>query len=170
MGMWADGSDWSSGFTFKPDGMKEFFNMVKYDRKDPIYSEPEVFLFVVGTEKKGYKDHHLLGTEAEYLGKYHTKHTGLKLFKSSWGDPFVSKGEYSLIGELYRVPGNVLRGLDKKYSQHTRSKFNILVEDGCEEAWLYHIESPVIVSFDTDPDRIGEGIRVVNETRLEFLV
>ena len=172
MGMWSDGSDgWSGGWAAEPDRMKDFFNSVKYDRKDPIYDEPEILLFVVGTEKKGYKDHHLLSTDAKYLGRYYTTHAELKLFKNMLGDPFVSRGEYSLIGELYQIPGKVLRELDEKYSQHTRSKFDISVEDGTEEkAWLYHIESPVIVSFDNEPDRIGEGIRIVNKTQLEFLV
>jgi gamma-glutamylcyclotransferase (GGCT)/AIG2-like uncharacterized protein YtfP len=174
MGMWSDGSDgWSSGWAAEPDRMKDFFNSVKYDRQDPIYDEPEILLFVVGTEKKGYKDHHLLGTDAEYLGRYHTKHEELRLFKNTKEAPFVSRGKYSLIGELYRIPGKILRGLDEKYNQHTRSKFDILVEDDAvEEAWLYHIENPVVVNFQAspDPDRIDVGIRIVNETQLEFLV
>jgi gamma-glutamylcyclotransferase (GGCT)/AIG2-like uncharacterized protein YtfP len=168
MGMWADGSGWIGDGRFgrEPDRIKDFFNSVKYDRKDPIYNEPEVLLFVVGTEKKGYKDHHLLGTDAEYLGRYHTKHAELKLFKGLMGNPYVSRGEYSLIGELYRVPGTVLKELDGKYDQHTRSKFDILVEDGAEkEAWLYHIERSVVSN-----ENSGIGIRIVNQTRLEFLV
>jgi len=165
--MWSDGSDgWNIGWTVEPDRMKDFFNSVKYDRKDPIYDEPEILLFVVGTEKKGYKDHHLLGPDAAYLGKYHTKYAELNMFKSADNNPYVCRGTHSIIGELYRVPGNTLKDLDNKYNQHIRSKFDILVEDGAErKAWLYHIERPVAVN-----DNSEIGIRIVNKTQLEFLV
>ena len=172
MSGWDDGGFWpdfGTGFSVLDEPLRDFFEQeIDYAVEDPIYDEPEVLLFAVGTEKKGYKDHHFLGTNAEYLGKYHTKCADLNIFKGLDDNPHISSGEYSLVGELYRIPGKVLKGLDEKYKNARRTEVDILTEDGIEEeAWLYHMGSPVVVSDDTINQK--EGIRVVNETHLEFL-
>jgi len=162
--MWRDGHFGSSAK--EEDSLEEFFNYsVDYYVEDPVYDEEEVFLFVVGTEKKGYKDHHLLGPDAEYLGKFHTKHKELTLVKGTNEIYYVHRGAYSLLGELYLVSGKVLRELDEKYARHDRTEFDVVSEDGEEEeAWLYHASKPIPEAKDQT------GIRVVNENYLEFLV
>lgn len=171
-GVWDDGGDWidyGTGFSVLEEPLRDFFEQkIDYTVKDPIYDEPEVLLFVIGTEKKGYKDHHLLGTNAEYLGKYRSKDARWDIFKGYDGEPHVCRGMNFLIGELYQVPGKALIEVDKKYDQLCRTKYSILDENGdTKVAWLYHIDCPTVYS-DGELER-GKGIRVVNKNYLEFL-
>jgi len=161
-GIWGDGSDWSTGFTFKPDGMKDFFNSVKYDRQDPEYEKGNVYMFAVGAGKKGYKNHHLLGPDAEYLGKYHTEEKHFNLVKSVTGMLLVTQGKNSLIGELYRVRGSILKTIDKAKVSQNRIQVVILGEnDDQQTAWMFFVKDSHIQD--------QTGIRRVKDGHLEFL-
>ena len=162
MGMWSDGSDWSTGFAAEPDRMKDFFNSVKYDRRDPEYEKDSVYMFSVGAGKKGYKNHHLLGSNAEYLGKYYTEQKHFNLVKSITGMLLVTQGENSLLGELYRIQGHNLKVIDKAKSTQNRMRVTVLGEnDDKKLAWIFFAQDSHIQD--------QEGIRRVKDGHLEFL-
>lgn len=166
-GIWDDGSGlagWSpGGYSREPDPMEDFFDYsIEYDRQDPEYEKDDVYMFAVGAGKKGYKNHHLLGPEAEYLGQYYTEEKRFNLVKSVTGMLLVTQGENSILGELYRTQGHNLKAVDEAKSTQNRIQITILGENGDKKtAWIFYAKDSHIQD--------QTGIRRVKDGHLEFL-
>jgi len=102
----------------------------------------EHLIFVYGTLRKGFGNHHLL-ENAEFLGTGRTKE---KYKMTANGIPFVSKSEpvSYIIGEVYEVDKKTLKRLDRLEGHpdwYKREKVKIILETGKEvEAWIYFNE------------------------------
>lgn len=101
-------------------------------------------LFVYGTLKRGYGNHHYL-SESEFLGKAITKK---RYALYSDGIPFLVKEPpvSRIKGELYEVDSETLENVDLLEghpSVYRREKIVVILEDGREvEAWAYFYPHP----------------------------
>ena len=99
----------------------------------------EYTLFVYGTLKRGFSNHHLL-QGAEYVGAAKTLEK-YSLYES--GIPYVFKGEAvsHIYGELYLVDELTLKKIDRLEGHpgwYRREKVEVLTENGVTvAAWLY---------------------------------
>ncbi len=101
-------------------------------------------LFVYGTLKKGYRNHHYL-SGSRFLGKAVTKEK-FALYADSV--PFLVKSPpiSKVKGELYEVDSRTLRNVDALEGHprvYRRERITVILEDGREaEAWAYFYPSP----------------------------
>jgi gamma-glutamylcyclotransferase (GGCT)/AIG2-like uncharacterized protein YtfP len=118
-----------------------------------------VKLFVYGTLKKGYRNHHVLGTDAVFIGNGAvldmTMHQGP-------GFPYaVPKADAQIRGELYELPDLIACDRLEGYPHHyLRSQYHVWLNDGSAplNAWVYHAGPNVNLNWypETTEDWIDE--------------
>lgn len=132
--------------------------MVSAREEDYVPSDT-VRIFVYGTLRKGFANHHFLEDDCEYLGeaksvnKYSmTAREYEGRFGTKRAIPFVSKEpEVEVLGEVYEVSQNVLKLLDRLENHpywYVREEAEFEVLEGVEEegksrivkAWIYFNE------------------------------
>lgn len=115
-------------------------------------------LFVYGTLKKGYNNHHYLDT-AKYLGQYYCDNT-YALVQS--GLPFLVKRKgMGAIGELYEVDLETIKAIDKLeghpfFYRRTNIFVKSMVDDKEIEVYTY-------IHPDIFDKNFGYGYKIVKE-------
>lgn len=98
--------------------------------------DKNIKVFVYGTLKKGFRNHH-------YLGGLKGKSAfapGINLFIGSSPFPFAKRGERTAIGELYEIDEATLEKLDRLEGHpvfYKREQTRIVGEDIDTMAWIY---------------------------------
>lgn len=104
-----------------------------------------MFLFVYGTLKQGFHNHHVLGDNAKYISEGVV--FGLRLHEGP-GFPYAFKtNDYTntTIGEVYEIDDVSFARCDRLegYPRHyTRSMVEVITSAGKVNAWVYHKPTP----------------------------
>lgn len=96
-------------------------------------------VFVYGTLKKGYGNHHVLGANPSFLGE--GKVMGMQVYHGP-GFPYAYTGAGCVIGEVYEIGDHDARRVDQLegYPYHYDRKEVLVDMDGWSTtAWMYFV-------------------------------
>ena len=101
------------------------------------------FVFVYGTLKKGYSNHHFL-LDASFIGQGRTQN---KYTMYADSIPYVCEQPQTsyIYGELYLVNDDILQALDQLEEHpffYERKEISVLVEGKICQAWMYFCHHP----------------------------
>jgi gamma-glutamylcyclotransferase (GGCT)/AIG2-like uncharacterized protein YtfP len=113
----------------------------------------DIFLFVYGSMKKGFINHHRLDGNAQFVGFGKTVEKFILFPAEHYLFPFVSKKskDFNILGEIYKINKNILHVLDKLEgvpSSYNREEVDIMLNNSKKiRAYMYfknELDNPVL--------------------------